>query len=131
MLKARQTLRVAGIAVILSYARIYKRATIVVKRIFVVSDVRFNDVMRIPRGQPHATLFTRPFLAFCVGRGWLARLGSVCKRQFLILDLKSVAEQSVQFSRYLCLCHVLRICNIRAIPTYRVYRLYDYKFTMK
>ena len=74
MLKARQTLRVAGMAVILSYTRIYKRATTVVKRIFVVGDVRFNDVMRIPRGQPHATPFTRPFLAFCVRRGWLARL---------------------------------------------------------
>ena len=71
MLKARQTLRVAGIAVILNYTRIYKRATTVLKRIFVVSDVRFNDVMRIPRGQPHATSFTRPFLAFCVRRGWL------------------------------------------------------------
>ena len=33
--------------------------------------------------------------------------------------------ESVPFSRYLCLCNVLRICNIRAIPTYRVYRLYD------
>ena len=74
MLKARQTLRVAGIAVILNYTRIYKRATTVLKLIFVVSDVRFNDVMRIPRGQPHATSFTRPFLAFCVRRGWLARL---------------------------------------------------------
>ena len=28
--------------------------------------------------------------------------------------------ESVQFSRYLCLCNVLRICNTRAIPTYRV-----------
>ena len=34
--------------------------------------------------------------------------------------------ESVPFPRYLCLCNVLRICNIRAIPTYRVYRLYDY-----
>ena len=70
LLKARQKLRVAGIAVIPSYTmytRIYKRATIVVKRIFVVSDVRLNDVMRIPRGQPHAALFTRPFLDFFVG----------------------------------------------------------------
>ena len=33
--------------------------------------------------------------------------------------------ESVPFSRYFCLCNVLRICNIRAIPTYRVYRLYD------
>ena len=74
MLKARQTLRVAGIAVIFSYTRIYKRATTAMKHIFVVSDVRFNDVMRIPRGQLHATPFTRPFLAFCVRRGWLARL---------------------------------------------------------
>ena len=74
MLKARPKLRVAGIAVILSYARIYKRATIVAKRIYVVSDVTFNDVMRIPRGQPHATLFTRPFLDFFRRRVWLARL---------------------------------------------------------
>ena len=36
--------------------------------------------------------------------------------------------ERVQFSRYLCLCNVLRICNIRAIPTYRVYRLYDRVF---
>ena len=28
--------------------------------------------------------------------------------------------ESVPFSRYLCLSNVLRICNIRAIPTYRV-----------
>ena len=67
LLKARQKLRVAGTAVIPSYTRIYNRATIVVKRIFVVSDVRLNDVMRIPRGQPHAALFTRPFLDFFVG----------------------------------------------------------------
>ena len=33
--------------------------------------------------------------------------------------------ESVPFSRYLCLCNVLRICDIRAIPIYRVYRLYD------
>ena len=26
--------------------------------------------------------------------------------------------ESVRFSRYLCLYHVLRTCNIRAIPTY-------------
>ena len=58
---------------------------------------------------------------------------SVYKRQFLLvtvgdLDVKSLVEhngESVPFSRYLCLCNVLRICNIRAIPTYRVYRLYD------
>ena len=34
--------------------------------------------------------------------------------------------ESVPFSRYLCLCNVLHICNIRAILTYRVYRLYDF-----
>ena len=28
--------------------------------------------------------------------------------------------ESVPFSRYLCLSNVLRICNIRAIPTYRI-----------
>ena len=67
MLKARQKLHVAGITVILSYMQIYIRATIVVKRIFVVNDVRFNDVIHIPQGQPHATLFTRPFLDFFVG----------------------------------------------------------------
>ena len=40
--------------------------------------------------------------------------------------VKVRSVESVLFSRYLCLCNVLRICNIRAIPTYRVYRLYDY-----
>ena len=34
-------------------------------------------------------------------------------------------HESVPFSRYLCLCNVLHICNMRAIPTYRAYRLYD------
>ena len=84
-------LRIAGIAVILSYMRIYKCATTVVKRIFVASDVRFNDVMRIPRGQPHATPFTRPFLAFCVRRGWLARL---CTRS----NESAVSMKKVAFS---------------------------------
>ena len=32
---------------------------------------------------------------------------------------------SVPFLRYSWFCNVLRICNVRAIPTYRVYRLYD------
>ena len=32
--------------------------------------------------------------------------------------------ESVLFSRYFCFSNVLRICNIQAIPTYRVYRLY-------
>ena len=27
--------------------------------------------------------------------------------------------------RYLVYCNVLHLCNVRAIPTYRVYRLYD------
>ena len=34
---------------------------------FAVNDVTFYDVMCIPRGQADGTLFTRPFLAFCVG----------------------------------------------------------------
>ena len=35
--------------------------------------------------------------------------------------------ESVQFSRYLCLCKfVLRICNIRAIPTYRMIRGFSF-----
>ena len=33
--------------------------------------------------------------------------------------------EGVPFSSYICLYNVLRICNTRAIPTYRVYRLYD------
>ena len=41
--------------------------------------------------------------------------------------VKVRSVESVLFSRYLCLCNVLRICNIRAIPSYRVYRLYDMK----
>ena len=34
---------------------------------FAVNDVTFYDVMCIPREQADGTLFTRPFLAFCVG----------------------------------------------------------------
>ena len=30
--------------------------------------------------------------------------------------------ESVPFSRYLRLCNVLRICDVRAIPTYKVYQ---------
>ena len=37
----------------------------------------------------------------------------------------STKSQSVSFSRYFCLCNVLHVCNIQAIPTYRVSRLYD------
>ena len=33
--------------------------------------------------------------------------------------------ESVPFSRYFWFCNVLGICNTQAIPTYRVYRLYD------
>ena len=39
-----------------------------------VSDITFDDVMCIPLRQAGATPFTRPFLAFCVRRGWPARL---------------------------------------------------------
>ena len=49
------------------------------------------------------------------------------------LDIKSLVEhdfvvrslESVPFSRYFRVCNVLRICNVRPIPTYRVCRLYD------
>ena len=63
----------------------------------------------------------------------------VCRQQFVgvtvgVLDVKSLIEhdgkvrsvESVLFLRYFHFCNVLCIlCNIRAIPTYRVYRLYD------
>ena len=42
--------------------------------VILVSDVKFDDVMCIPLGQPDGKLFTRPFLVFCIRRGWLARL---------------------------------------------------------
>ena len=45
-----------------------------------VSDITFDDVMCIPLRQAGATPFTRPFLAFCVRRGWPARLGIGCHR---------------------------------------------------
>ena len=35
---------------------------------------------------------------------------------------------SVHRLRYFRICNVLHIWTIRAIPTYRVYRLYDYEF---
>ena len=38
--------------------------------------------------------------------------------------------QSLLTLRYLVFCNVLHICNVRAIPTYRVYRLYDELFVM-
>ena len=65
---------------------------------------------------------------------FLAIAGSVCRQQFVgamvgVLDVKSLVEhdgESVPFSRYFCFCNVLHICNTQAIPTYRVYRLYDY-----
>ena len=39
--------------------------------------------------------------------------------------VKVRSHESVQFSSYVSFCNVLYICNIRVIPTYRVYRLYD------
>ena len=33
--------------------------------------------------------------------------------------------ESLSVLNYLAFCNVLHICTIRAIPTYRVYRLYD------
>ena len=36
--------------------------------------------------------------------------------------------ESVHSLRYFRFCNVLHIWTIRAIPTYRVYRLYDYVF---
>ena len=43
-----------------------------------VRDVRFNDVMHIPLGQPHATLFTRHFLDFFVAEGLACETNAVC-----------------------------------------------------
>ena len=54
---------VAGISIILSYMRIY-RTTIVVKHIFVVSDIRFNDIMRIPRDNRMQRYSSDPFSIF-------------------------------------------------------------------
>ena len=34
--------------------------------------------------------------------------------------------ESLPALKYLVFYNVLHICNVRAIPTYRVYRLYDY-----
>ena len=33
--------------------------------------------------------------------------------------------ETAPFSRYFRFCNVLRLWSVRAIPTYRVYRLYD------
>ena len=49
------------------------------------------------------------------------------------IDRKSAGDyncesQSLPALRYLVFCNVLLICNVRAIPTYRVYQLYDYRF---
>ena len=62
--KAGQKLLVGDIVIILSYTWIYKRAQGHTEEsicpwcaticIFVVSYVRFSDVMRVPLGQPHA-----------------------------------------------------------------------------
>ena len=66
---------------------------------------------------------------------FLVPLGSVCRQRFagfiaVLLDVKSLVEhagsrESERFSSYACFCNVLHICNIRVIPTYRVYRFYD------
>ena len=62
----------------------------------------------------------------------LAHAGSIRKQVGVtvgVLGVKSLIEHdgegSVPFSRYFQFCNVSCICNIRAIPTYRVYRLYD------
>ena len=39
-----------------------------------------NDVVYMPWRQAEVTSFTRPFLAFCVRRGWPARLELLCNR---------------------------------------------------
>ena len=55
---------------------------------FAVNDVTFYDVMCIPWGQADGTLFTKPFLAFCVGgagaRDYLNTV-SLAKQYVLIL----------------------------------------------
>ena len=40
--------------------------------------------------------------------------------------VKARSLENVPVFRYFCFRNVLHIWNIRAIPTYRVYRLYDY-----
>ena len=68
---------------------------------------------------------------------FLATPGSACKQQFVVvmvgvLDVKSLVEHNGEqwmlevlkvycFRDIYVLCNVLRICNIRAIPTYRLY----------
>ena len=41
------------------------------------------------------------------------------------LGIAMISFETVPFLRYFSFCNVLRICNIRAIPPYRVYRLDD------
>ena len=43
--------------------------------------------------------------------------------EILIFTLRNFTKLSIL--RYLGICNVLHIWHIRAIPTYRVYRLYD------
>ena len=38
---------------------------------------------------------------------------------------------SVPSARYSSVCNVLRLCRISLIPTYRVYRLYDYIYRQR
>ena len=39
--------------------------------------------------------------------------------------VKVRSSGTVPFSRYFRFCNVLRLWNVRVIPTYRVHRLYD------
>ena len=66
---------------------------------------------------------------------FLALSSSVCRQQFVLMVcvlnhsydtmVKVGRPESVPFLRYFWYCNVLRICNMWATPTYRVYHLYD------
>ena len=44
------------------------------------------------------------------------------------MTVKVRTHRSLPALRYLVFCNVLHICNVRAIPTHRVYQIYDIHF---
>ena len=48
----------------------------------------------------------------------------------MTVKVRNLGSLRLPVLRYLVICNVLHICNVRAIPTHRVYRLYDETITV-
>ena len=85
------------------------------------------------QGSPELALLERKKESVIFINSWFRHTQLFLLMLLVLIDRKSAGDYDCEVRnlerlpalRYLVFCNVLHICNVQAIPTYRVYRLYD------